>query len=188
MKIAAIQMSMTDNLETNVAKAIQMVREAASKGANLILVPELFENLYWCQVQREEYFKLANPLEAHPFLPKFIALARELNVVLPISFFEKAGHAHFNSLAMIDAARIWACTGSRTSRMDLGTPKSIISIRATPGSRRFRLESAWLARAFVGINGIQNRLERWRCRVQKSCCTRPRLVPNPKRPEHQTPG
>ncbi len=103
MKIAAIQMSMTDKLETNVAKAIGMIREAASRGAGLILVPELFENLYWCQVQREEYFKLANPLETHPFLPNFQALARELNVVLPISFFEKAGHAHFNSLVMIDA-------------------------------------------------------------------------------------
>ena len=104
MKLAVVQMSMSNSLEANVSKAIETIREAASRGANLILVPELFENLYWCQVQREQYFALANPLENHPFLPRFQALARELNVVLPVSFFERAGHAHFNSLAMIDAS------------------------------------------------------------------------------------
>lgn len=104
LKLGVVQMGMTDNLETNVSKAISLVREAASKGANLILLPELFENLYWCQVQREEYFSLAHPLEDHPFIPRFQALANELSVVLPLSFFEKAGHAHYNSLAMIDSS------------------------------------------------------------------------------------
>jgi N-carbamoylputrescine amidase len=103
MKLAVVQMSMTDQLEANLEKAVQMVRDAAARGANLILLPELFENLYWCQVQREEYFGLANPLEGHPFMPRFQDLARALNVVLPISFFERAGHAYFNSLAMIDS-------------------------------------------------------------------------------------
>ncbi len=102
-KLAIIQMSMTDTLEQNLEKAISMVRDAAAQGAKLILLPELFENLYWCQVQREQYFELANPLEDHPFIPKFSALAKELNVVLPISFFERANHAHYNSLAMINA-------------------------------------------------------------------------------------
>ena len=54
MKLAVVQMSMTDQLEANVSKAIETIREAASRGANLVLVPELFENLYWCQVQREQ--------------------------------------------------------------------------------------------------------------------------------------
>ncbi len=102
-KLAVVQMSMTNDLEHNVEKAISMVRDAASQGANLVLLPELFENLYWCQVQREQYFKLANPLEQHPFIPRFQALAKELHVVLPISFFERANQAHFNSLVMIDA-------------------------------------------------------------------------------------
>jgi N-carbamoylputrescine amidase len=104
LKLGIAQMSMTDQLEENVTKAIAMVREAAAQGAGVILLPELFENLYWCQVQRESYFDLANPLENHPFISRFQALARELGVVLPVSFFEKAGHAHYNSLAMIDSS------------------------------------------------------------------------------------
>jgi N-carbamoylputrescine amidase len=103
IKLGVVQMSMADQLEQNLEKATFMVREAASKGANLVLLPELFENLYWCQAQRESYFDLANPVDQHPFMPRFQNLARELNVVLPLSFFEKAGHAHYNSLAMIDA-------------------------------------------------------------------------------------
>jgi N-carbamoylputrescine amidase len=103
IKLGVVQMSMTDQLEQNLEKATLMVREAASRGANLVLLPELFENLYWCQAQRESYFDLANPVDQHPFIPRFQKLARELNVVLPLSFFEKAGHAHYNSLAMIDA-------------------------------------------------------------------------------------
>jgi N-carbamoylputrescine amidase len=103
-KLAVVQMSMTSNLEHNLEKAKLMVRDAVARGANLVLLPELFENLYWCQVQREQYFQLANPLEAHPFIPKFQALAKELNVVLPISFFERANQAYFNSLVMIDSS------------------------------------------------------------------------------------
>jgi N-carbamoylputrescine amidase len=103
-KLAVVQMSMTSNTDQNIEKAISMVRDALARGANLVLLPELFENLYWCQVQREQYFSLANPLEAHPFIPKFQALAKELNVVLPISFFERANHAYFNSLAMISSS------------------------------------------------------------------------------------
>ncbi len=102
-KLAVVQMGMSSDLETNVSQAMAFVREAAGLGAKLVLLPELFENLYWCQVQREEYFALAHPLEAHPFIGRFEALAKELGVVLPLSFFEKAGHAHYNSLVMLDA-------------------------------------------------------------------------------------
>ncbi|AFZ67934.1 N-carbamoylputrescine amidase [Deinococcus peraridilitoris] len=102
-KLAVVQMSMSDSLEENVTKAERFVREAAAQGANIVLLPELFENLYFCQVEREEYFALAHDVEGHPFLQRFQQLARELGVVLPISFFEKSGQAHYNSLAMIDA-------------------------------------------------------------------------------------
>jgi N-carbamoylputrescine amidase len=102
--IAVVQMSMTGELERNVGRAEAFVREGAARGATLVLLPELFESLYWCQVQRERFFAQAHPVDGHPFLPRFQALARELRVVLPISFFEKAGQAHYNSLAMIDAA------------------------------------------------------------------------------------
>ncbi|MGD0190710.1 MAG: N-carbamoylputrescine amidase [Rhizomicrobium sp.] len=87
----------------NVARAKTQVREAASKGANVVLVQELFETPYFCQDQSAEHFKLAAPFESNPLIAEMAALAQELGVVLPISFFERAGYAHFNSLAMVDA-------------------------------------------------------------------------------------
>ena len=101
--VGVVQMRMTDTLDENLARALANVREAASRGATVVLLPELFEGYYWPQAQRERFFERAHPLEDHPFIPRFQALARELGVVLPLSFFERAGHAHYNSLVMIDA-------------------------------------------------------------------------------------
>jgi N-carbamoylputrescine amidase len=101
--LAIVQMQMSEALEDNVAKATAFIRDAAAQGANVVLLPELFEGQYWPQVQRERFFARAHPLDHHPFIPRFQALARELQVVLPLSFFERAGHAHYNSLVMIDA-------------------------------------------------------------------------------------
>lgn len=103
VRLAVIQMSCSHVLEENLAKAERLVREAAAQGANIILLQELFENLYFPQLEREELFALAHAVEGHPFLERFSKLAAELGVVLPISFFEHAGQAYFNSLAMIDA-------------------------------------------------------------------------------------
>jgi N-carbamoylputrescine amidase len=103
VKLAVVQMSCTADLADNLAKAERLVREAAASGANIILLPELFEYLYFPQQEREEYFALANPYQGHPFIPRFAALAKELAVVLPLSFFEKANQAYYNSLVMIDA-------------------------------------------------------------------------------------
>ena len=100
--IAVVQMAMTADTARNVARAIAFVKDAAARGAGLVLLPELFENLYWCQVQQERFFATAHPVAGHPFLARFAALARELGVVLPVSFFERDGQAHYNSLAMID--------------------------------------------------------------------------------------
>ena len=101
--LAVIQMHMTDQLEDNLSRAEAHVRSAAGQGAQVILLPELFESLYFCQAEREEYFELAHPVAGHPFLGRFRNLAQELGVVLPVSFFEAAGQAHYNSLATIDA-------------------------------------------------------------------------------------
>lgn len=103
IRIALVQMACTNDLATNVDRAERHVREAAAQGAHLVLLPELFEYLYWPQVEAEHLFALAHEVEDHPFLGRFQALAAELGVVLPVSFFERAGHAHFNSLQMIDA-------------------------------------------------------------------------------------
>jgi len=101
--VAATQMACSWDVDANVARAMDLVREAASAGANIILIQELFETPYFPAEEREEYFALARPLSGHPTIAKMSELARELSVVLPVSFFERAGNAHFNSLAMVDA-------------------------------------------------------------------------------------
>lgn len=103
VRLAVVQMSCSHVLEENLAKAEALVREAAALGANVILLQELFENLYFPQLEREELFALAHPVKGHPFIERFARLAGELGVVLPVSFFEQAGQAYFNSLAMVDS-------------------------------------------------------------------------------------
>lgn len=101
--LAVVQMAMTDNVDENVSQGLARIKEAGKNGAQIILLPELFEGYYFPQVEHERHFARAHAIDGHPFLSKFQELAKSLNVVLPISFFEKAGQAHYNSLAMIDA-------------------------------------------------------------------------------------
>lgn len=103
VKVAAIQMSMTDDHKHNAAEAEKKVREAAGNGAEIILLPELFEGLYFCKDMDKKYFSWAQEREGHPLIQRFSALAKELKVVLPLSYFEKAGERYFNSLVMINA-------------------------------------------------------------------------------------
>lgn len=103
VKLAIIQMKMAQNLQANLTKATTFITEAAKNNAQIILLPELFENHYFCQEQHDHCFSLASSVENHPFLAHFQKLAKTLQVVLPISFFEKSGQSYFNSLAMINA-------------------------------------------------------------------------------------
>lgn len=96
-------MSCTSNYEDNIKKAVNMVRKCAKEGANVILLQELFSNLYFCQVEDYDKFALAESRKDSQLLKTFKELAKELHVVLPISFFEKSGVNYFNSLVMIDA-------------------------------------------------------------------------------------
>ena len=100
---AAVQCALGGSLDANVAKVEALVREAAKRGATVILPPELFEGPYFCREERDLFFAWAKPFEGHPTIARFSALAKELGVAIPVSFFEKAGHAYYNSLAMIDA-------------------------------------------------------------------------------------
>lgn len=100
---AATQFACSWDRRSNVEKAKALVRAAAAKGANAILIQELFETPYFCQDQSADHFALAAPFEGNKLIAEMADLAKSLGVVLPVSFFEKAGHAHFNSLAMIDA-------------------------------------------------------------------------------------
>lgn len=103
VKVAAIQMACTWNKEMTLERADGLVRKAAKEDANIILLQELFETPYFCQVEKYEYFNLASTVEENPAISHFKKVARELNVVLPISFYEKAGNVCFNSLVVIDA-------------------------------------------------------------------------------------
>ena len=103
VKVAAIQMQCSTVLEENINKAEAMVREAASNGANIILLPELFEREYFCQQRRYDFYQYALPVDEHPAVLMGQRLAKELSVVLPVSFFEKDGNVLYNSLACIDA-------------------------------------------------------------------------------------
>lgn len=103
VSVAATQFACSWDRDDNIAKAERLVRDAHGKGAQIILIQELFEAPYFCQDQKPEYFELATPVEKNKLIQHFQALARELSVVLPLSFFEKANNAHYNSLVTIDA-------------------------------------------------------------------------------------
>lgn len=101
--VAAIQMSVPETPEKSIAKAEKLVRQAASGGANVILLPELFENWYFCQERRYDSYKLASTADENPAVRHFRKVAAELGVVMPISFYEQDGNVLYNSIAMIDA-------------------------------------------------------------------------------------
>ena len=101
--VAALQTALTDDVSTNVTRITELVREAAGKGAQIILPSELFEGHYFCRMQHEDDFARARPAENHPTLRHFAKLASELGVVIPVSFYEQAGPEHYNSVAVFDA-------------------------------------------------------------------------------------
>ena len=101
--VAATQMACSWDREANLATGERLVRAAHGEGAQVILLQELFETPYFCQQPNEDYMLLATPLAENPAVQHFQTLARELQVVLPISYFELAGRARFNSVAIIDA-------------------------------------------------------------------------------------
>lgn len=102
VKIGVVQFACSDDAAENVATATRLVREAAARGANVVLVQELFEGLYFCQEESPGHFSRAQPLHGHPTVAAMRALAAELGVVVPVSFFERANQALFNSVAMVD--------------------------------------------------------------------------------------
>ncbi len=104
VKLAATQMTISWDIDNNIKKACDMVRKAAKEGANVILLQELFQTPYFCQKEKYEYFDLAiSNIYESDFYKTFENLARELNVVIPLSFFERDGVAFYNSITVIDA-------------------------------------------------------------------------------------
>jgi len=103
VKVSAIQMSMSKDKTSNISKAEKLVRESAKNGAQIILLPELFSGLYFCKDMDEKYFSWAKQRENNELIEQFSKIAKELNVVILVSYFEKAKENHFNSLVVINS-------------------------------------------------------------------------------------
>ncbi|HET6536853.1 MAG TPA: N-carbamoylputrescine amidase [Sphingopyxis sp.] len=99
--VAALQLPLPGPLAANLDAVTALIEEAAAKGAQIILPPEIFEGPYFCQVEEEELFAIAQPMETHPAVVAMQDLARKLQVAIPTSFFERDGHHYYNSLAMV---------------------------------------------------------------------------------------
>lgn len=149
VSVAATQMSCSWNREETLQKADGMVREAAERGANIILLQELFETPYFCQKQSYEYMKLATTVEENPAIRHFQKVAKELSVVLPVSFFERAGNTAFNSIAIIDADGTVLGIYRKTHIPD-GIPYAE-KFYFTPGDTGFKVWQTQYARIGVGI-------------------------------------
>ncbi|MGD9602749.1 MAG: N-carbamoylputrescine amidase [Gammaproteobacteria bacterium] len=149
IRVAATQMACSWDLAANVAQAESLVRDSCAQGARVVLLPELFETPYFCKDQQPAHFGLARPLAHHPLITRMQGLAASLNVVLPISFFERDGTAYYNSVAMIDADG--ALLGVyRKSHIPQG-PGYEEKYYFTPGDTGFRVWDTRAGRLGVGI-------------------------------------
>ena len=101
--VAAIQTAYGPDMKANIAKTEALIREAAKRGAQVVLPPELFQSIYFPTQQNPKWFEIAHPAHEHPSVLALQELAKDLNVVIPISFFEKDGPRYYNSVAVADA-------------------------------------------------------------------------------------
>ncbi len=142
-------MAISWDLPANLDRAEGMVRAAHARGARLIQLSELFATPYFCQDQLAGFFDLAAPFQNHPLLARFATLARELGVVLPISFFERSGPAFYNSVVVIDADGAMLGT-YRKSHIPDG-PGYTEKFYFSPGDTGFRAWDTAVGRIGVGI-------------------------------------
>ena len=147
--VATTQMTCGWDIQQNIATATDLVTEAAKSGANIILLQELFETPYFCQVHDFDYFKLATTVADNAAISHFKQLAKELEVVLPISFYEKSGNTFFNSVTVIDADGEILGTYRKTHIPD-GIPYAE-KFYFTPGDTGFKVWDTKYAKIGVGI-------------------------------------
>ncbi|MES2071911.1 MAG: N-carbamoylputrescine amidase [Pseudomonadota bacterium] len=148
--VAAIQMPSSDwNQETNIERATSLIRQAAAKGANLVVCPELFMSPYFCIDENSGHFDLAEPLEDNEKLSRFGRLAAELGIVLPVGFFERAGNAFYNSVVMFDADGSRLGVYRKTHIPD--NPGYSEKYYFNPGDTGFKVWSTKFGRIGVGI-------------------------------------
>ncbi len=149
LTVAAIQMKMDEDQRVNRSRAKNLVREAAENGANVILLPELFESLYFCKDKDEKYFSLAVERSQSSLIQEFSELAKALHVVLPLSYFEKENGDYFNSLVVIDADGSVMQNYRKTHIPD--GPGYEEKFYFTPGDTGFQVYDTAFGRIGVGI-------------------------------------
>ncbi len=149
ISVAAIQCPLGDDRRTNVDRVIAHIEEAARRGAQVILPPELFEGPYFCRHQDEAFVEWARPLEGNETIAKVAALCKKLRVVVPVSFFERAGHAHYNTVAMVsDEGEVMGVY--RKSHIPDG-PGYMEKFYFRPGDTGFRVWETRFGKLGVGI-------------------------------------
>ena len=104
--VAAVQFSVPETRENSIEKAEKFVHEAAKNGADIVLLPELFETPYFCQERRYEHYELALPVDDNPAIKRFREVTRELGIAMPISFYERDVNSFYNSVAMLDSGEL----------------------------------------------------------------------------------
>ncbi len=149
VKVSAIQMSMSTDKSSNVSKAILLVKEAAQNGAEIILLPELFEGLYFCKDMDSKYFQWASPLKNNKLIKQFSRLSLELNVVILVSYFEKTQDSYFNSLVCINADGVVMNNYRKTHIPD--GPGYEEKFYFKPGDTGFKVYDTAFGRIGVGI-------------------------------------
>jgi len=147
--VAAVQMYCNRSREENIEAAEKAVREAAAKGAQIILLPELFETRYFCQERNYDFYSLARTVEENPAVNHFRKLAEELRVVLPISFFEREGNVTYNSVAVVNADGTVLGVYRKTHIPDDHFYQE--KFYFTPGNTGFRVWDTAYGRIGVGI-------------------------------------
>lgn len=147
--VATTQMACSWDKQKNIDVAMDLVTHAAKAGAHIILLQELFESPYFCQTQNFDYFKLATAIENNVAIQHFKQLAKDLEVVLPISFYEQSGNTFFNSVAVIDADGEILGTYRKTHIPD-GLPYAE-KFYFTPGDTGFKVWDTKYAKIGVGI-------------------------------------
>ena len=161
IKVAAIQMSCGTDRNGNLDKAEKFVRDAAKQGAQIILLPELFETQYFCQEKNYNYYNLATSVDENPAIQRLSKVAKELKIVLPISFYESAGNTTFNSIAVIDADGTNLGIYRKTHIPDDHFYQE--KFYFTPGDTGFKVFKTAYANIGVGICWDQWFLEAARC-------------------------
>lgn len=149
VSVAAVQMYCNRSRQENIETAAELVREAAEQGAQIILLPELFETWYFCQEKNYASYRLASTLEENPAVRRFRQVAAALHVVLPISFFERCGNTVYNTVAVIDADGSVLGIYRKTHIPDDHFYQE--KFYFTPGDTGFRVWDTAYARIGVGI-------------------------------------